>query len=71
MVALRGPKTDGPMAPEIPLDGARPAEFIFEKQVIDFMQDAEVSERDKRWFKAKDIDLPAKSKTVADKAAVA
>jgi hopanoid biosynthesis associated radical SAM protein HpnH len=28
--ALRGPRTEGPMAPEIPLDGQRPAEFVFE-----------------------------------------
>ena len=30
MVALRGPKTEGPMAPEIPIDEQRPAEFVFE-----------------------------------------
>jgi hypothetical protein len=29
-VALSGPKTDGPMTPEIPLDAQRPAEFVFE-----------------------------------------
>ncbi len=29
-VALRGPRTEGPMAPEIPLDNQRPAEFVFE-----------------------------------------
>jgi hopanoid biosynthesis associated radical SAM protein HpnH len=29
-VALRGPRTDGPMAPEIPLEHQRPAEYIFE-----------------------------------------
>jgi hopanoid biosynthesis associated radical SAM protein HpnH len=29
-VAVLGPKTDGPMAPDIPLDAQRPAEFIFE-----------------------------------------
>ena len=29
-VALSGPRTDGPMAPEIPLDAQRPAEFVFE-----------------------------------------
>jgi hopanoid biosynthesis associated radical SAM protein HpnH len=32
-VALRGPRTDGPMAPEIPLQGQRPAEFVFSKHV--------------------------------------
>jgi hopanoid biosynthesis associated radical SAM protein HpnH len=29
-VMLRGPRTSGPMAPEIPLDNQRPAEFVFE-----------------------------------------
>ncbi|MBL8660585.1 MAG: adenosyl-hopene transferase HpnH [Rhodospirillales bacterium] len=29
-VALRGPRVDGPMAPEIPLDSQRPAEFVFD-----------------------------------------
>ena len=32
-VALRGPRTDGPMAPEIPLDNQRPAQYIFSDQV--------------------------------------
>ncbi len=32
-VALRGFRTEGPMAPEIPLDGARPAAFVFEDLV--------------------------------------
>jgi len=32
-VALRGVKTDGPMAPEIPLDKQRPAEFVFSRHV--------------------------------------
>jgi hypothetical protein len=30
MVKLRGYRTDGPMAPEIPLENQRPAEFVFE-----------------------------------------
>ena len=34
-VALRGIRTDGEMAPEIPLDGARRAEFVFEDLVSD------------------------------------
>jgi len=33
MVALRGPKTEGPMAPEIPIKDQRPAEFVFEGMV--------------------------------------
>ena len=32
-VALMGPKTDGDMVPDIPLNNQRPAEYIFEKQV--------------------------------------
>jgi hopanoid biosynthesis associated radical SAM protein HpnH len=32
-VALFGIRTDGPMAPDIALDKARPAEYVFEKQV--------------------------------------
>ncbi len=31
--ALRGPRTDGPMAPEIPLDRQRPAQYVFSDQV--------------------------------------
>jgi hopanoid biosynthesis associated radical SAM protein HpnH len=32
-VALRGPRTQGPMAPEIPLDNQRPAQYVFSGQV--------------------------------------
>ena len=32
-VALRGPKTSGPMAPEIKLDRQRPAEYTFSRHV--------------------------------------
>ncbi len=32
-VAVLGPDTDGPMAPEIPLDGQRPAEYVFDDMV--------------------------------------
>jgi hopanoid biosynthesis associated radical SAM protein HpnH len=34
-VALRGPKLDGAMAPEIPLDRQRPAEYVFSRHVQD------------------------------------
>jgi len=37
-VALRGPKTDGPMAPEIPLDRQRPAEYVFSAHVQTAME---------------------------------
>ncbi len=32
-IALRGVRTDGPMAPEIPLEGQRPAEYVFSRHV--------------------------------------
>ena len=35
-VAIKGVDTEGPMAPEIPLDKARPAESLFSKQVEQF-----------------------------------
>ena len=36
--ALRGPETEAPMAPEIALDKARPAEFVFERQLAHEMK---------------------------------
>ncbi len=38
-VFLKGVDTDGPMAPEIPLDKQRPADYVFEKQVQTFVKD--------------------------------
>ena len=38
MVALRGPKTDGPMAPDVPLDRQRPAEYVFSRHVQEAME---------------------------------
>ena len=32
-VALKGPKIDGDMVPDIPLNNQRSAEYVFEKQV--------------------------------------
>jgi len=32
-VMLRGVRTDGPMAPDIPLDKQRPAEYVFTQHV--------------------------------------
>ena len=37
-VLFRGPKLDGPMAPEIPLEGQRPAEYVFSRHVEDAMR---------------------------------
>ena len=30
---MRGVRTDGPMAPDIPLAGARPAHYVFSRHV--------------------------------------
>jgi hopanoid biosynthesis associated radical SAM protein HpnH len=38
-LALRGPRTAGPMAPEIALDHQRPAEYMFSRHVHDKMAD--------------------------------
>ena len=37
MVALRGPRTEGPMAPEIDLSKQRPAEYVFSRHVQEKM----------------------------------
>ncbi len=37
-VALRGPRTEGAMAPEIPLEGQRPAEYVFSRHVEETME---------------------------------
>ena len=36
--SIRGVRTDGALAPEIPLDGQRPAEFLFSRHVEEMMQ---------------------------------
>jgi hopanoid biosynthesis associated radical SAM protein HpnH len=46
-VALRGPRTEGPMAPEIPLETQRPAEYIFEGLVKRLSGEAEKRPRTK------------------------
>jgi hopanoid biosynthesis associated radical SAM protein HpnH len=45
-VWLRGPRTEGPMAPEIPLDKQRPAEYVFSRHVEEKM--AELAHPPKR-----------------------
>jgi len=32
-IATRGVRTEGPMAPEIPLENARPAQYVFDSNV--------------------------------------
>ena len=43
-VALRGPRTEGPMAPEIPLEGQRPAQYVFSQQVQQKVSEIRVAE---------------------------
>ena len=50
-VALRGVGTEGPMAPDIPLDRQRPAEYVFSRHVEDFLETAHAEEAE---AKAKD-----------------
>jgi hypothetical protein len=42
--ALRGPRTTGPMAPEIPLKGQRPAEYVFSRHVEQALAEAHPSQ---------------------------
>src|SRR5882724_5072695 len=43
-VALRGPRTEGEMAPEIPLEGQRPAQYIFAQQVQQKVSEIRIAE---------------------------
>ncbi len=70
-VALRGPRTEGAMAPEIELSKARPAEIMHEKHVYDFMKETSLTARDKRWFEGKGLPLPAQSNDAKAPAAAA
>ncbi len=58
-VALRGPRTEGPMAPEIDLSKARKAEGFHEHHVLEAMGDVDLTKRDLRWFAEKKIDVPS------------
>jgi hopanoid biosynthesis associated radical SAM protein HpnH len=48
MVALRGVRTDGPMAPDIPLANQRPAEYVFSKNVAERLAEAQAAEAEAR-----------------------
>ena len=50
IVALRGVRTDGPMAPEIPLENQRPAEYVFSRHVERKL--AEITENEARTKRA-------------------
>jgi hopanoid biosynthesis associated radical SAM protein HpnH len=57
-VGLRGPRTKGPMAPEVDLSKARPADDVHERHVYDFMADVDLTKRDLRWFEARGLEPP-------------
>jgi hopanoid biosynthesis associated radical SAM protein HpnH len=48
LVALRGVRTEGPMAPDIPLDRQRPAEYVFSKNVAERLAEAKQAEAEVR-----------------------
>jgi hopanoid biosynthesis associated radical SAM protein HpnH len=48
MVALRGVRTEGPMAPDIPLEGQRPAEYVYSKNVAERLAEAQAVEAEAR-----------------------
>ena len=57
MVLLKGVRTEGPMAPEIPLEHQRPAEYMFEKLSVDMerkLEEVELDETEKRQAEASD-----------------
>ena len=65
-VSLRGPRTEGPMAAEIDLSRARPADSVHEKHVLDFMSDIDLTKRDLRWFAEKGVPVPEERKGGTD-----
>lgn len=59
MVSLRGIRTEGPIAPEIPLHNQRPAEYVFSRHV-------ELKLKEIRDAKAREAEAPAKHPTAAE-----
>ena len=45
---LRGPRTDGEMAPEIPLDRQRPAQYVYSQQVERKLSEIRIAEASER-----------------------
>ncbi len=55
---LRGPRTDGEMAPEIALDSQRPAQFVFSQQVQHKLSEIRIAEASERANKAANSQRP-------------
>jgi len=47
-VVLRGVRTEGPMAPEIPLEGQRPAEYVFQRNVTQKLSEIRAAEAEEK-----------------------
>ena len=52
LVAIRGPRTEGAMATEIPLEDQRPAQYVFDGQVQQKLSEIRVSEAQEKVRKA-------------------
>jgi hopanoid biosynthesis associated radical SAM protein HpnH len=63
-VALRGPRTDGPMAPEISLEHQRPAQYIFSEQVQQRLSEIRTAEAQEKTRKSAKVES---SKTESSK----
>ena len=48
LVALRGVRTEGPMAPNIPIENQRPAEYVFSRNVAERLVEAQSAEAEAR-----------------------
>ena len=48
LVALRGVRTEGPMAPNIPIENQRPAEYVFSRNVAERLAEAQTAEAEAR-----------------------
>jgi hypothetical protein len=67
-VAFTGPRTSGPMAPEIPLEGQRPAQYVFAENVqltLTEMRRAEAEEKAQKQRKVAPAQAPAESSATA------
>ena len=61
MLRLLGIKTEGPMAPEIPLDGQRPAEYVFSRHVEQKLTEIAKAEAGARGGRGSGIALPSRA----------
>ncbi len=67
-VAFAGPRTQGPLAPEIPLEGQRPAQYVFSENVqltLTEMRRAEAEEKQGKPAKAPNAHAAAESSATA------